>query len=206
MNQFQKKRKRVRGSSKKQRTPSRVYSLKTPTGESVQVCGQFFLATVGFKKDNIITTLFKNESADRRPSISSISDKRGKHDPHPKMSQSLKNKIIQHIESYHPTVSRHYRRAHAPLQKYLPSELTVTEMHKDFIQSLKKVSYESYKKILNSVNISFTKFGEEQCELCEAHTYSQCQGKRDSNEQEGENNNCEICKRAEIHLEQARKS
>ena len=70
------------------------------------------------------------------------------------MLQSLKNKIIQHIESYHPTVS-HYQRAHAPLQKYLPSELTVTEMHKDFIQSLKKVSYESYKKILNSMNMFY---------------------------------------------------
>ena len=100
-------------------------SLKTPTRESVQVCGQFFSAALGFKKDNIITTLFKNESSDRRPSLSSIPDKRGKHDPHHKMSQSMKDKIIQHNESYHPTVS-HYQRAHAPLRKYLPSELTVT--------------------------------------------------------------------------------
>ena len=56
------------------------------------------------------------------------------------------------------------------------------------------------------MNISFTKLGEEQCELCEEHTHHQCQGKQDFNEQEGENNNCEICKRIEIHLEQARKS
>ena len=50
------------------------------------------------------------------------------------MSQSMKGKIIQHIESYHHTVS-HYQRDCAPLRKYLPSDLTVTEMHKDFIQS-----------------------------------------------------------------------
>ena len=76
-------------------------------------------------------------------------------------------------------------------------------MHKDFIQShsQEKVSYESYRKILNSMNISFTKLGEEQCELCEEHTHDQCQEKRDSNEQERENNNCEIRKRIEIHLE-----
>ena len=81
-------------------------------------------------------------------------------------------------------------------------------MHKDFIQShsQEKVSYESYRKILNSMNISFTKLGGVQCELCEEHTRHQCQGKRDSNEQEGENNNCEICKRIEIQLERARKS
>ena len=192
-----KKRERVRGCPKKQRKHSRVYSLKVPKGESVQVCSQFFLATLGFKKDNIITTLFKNEFSGRRLSISSIPDKRGKHDPHHKMSQSMKDKIIQHIESYDPTVI-HYRRAHAPLRKYLPSE-----MHKDFIQShsQEKVSYESYRKILNSMNISFTKLGEEQCELCEEHTHDQCQEKRDSNEQERENNNCEIRKRIEIHLE-----
>ena len=76
-------------------------------------------------------------------------------------------------------------------------------MHKDFIQSRSKeiVSYERYRKILNSMTISFTKLGEEHCELCEERTHHQCQGKRDSNEQEGENNNCEICKKIEIYLE-----
>ena len=80
-------------------------------------------------------------------------------------------------------------------------------MHKDFIQSRSKeiVSYERYRKILNSMTISFTKLGEEHCELCEEHTHHQCQGKRDSNEQEGENNNSEIYKRIEIHVERVRK-
>ena len=68
------------------------------------------------------------------------------------------------------------------------------------------MSDKSYRKVLNSMDISFTKLGEEQCELCEDHPYHQCQGKRDSNEQEGENNNCEICKKIEIYLEWARKS
>ena len=119
----------------------------------------------------------------------------------------MKGKVIQHIEPYHPTVS-HYWRAHAPPGNYLPSELTVTEMHKDFIQvhSQEKVSNESYRKILNSMNMIFIKLGEEQCELCEERTHHQCQGKWDSNEQEGENNHCEICKRIEIHLERAKKS
>ena len=97
----------------------------------------------------------------------------------------MKDKIIQNIEFYHPTVN-HYRRTHAPLRRYLPPELTVTEMHKDFIQShsQEKVSYKSY-KILNSMNISFTKLGEEQCELCGEHKHHQSQGKQVLNEQEG---------------------
>ena len=52
-------------------------------------------------------------------------------------------------------------------------------MHKDFIQvhSQEKVSNESYRKILNSMNMSFIKLGEEQCELNEEHKHHQCQGK-----------------------------
>ena len=46
-------------------------------------------------------------------------------------------------------------------EKKEPWKLTVTEMHKDFVQShsQEKVSDESYRKILNSMNISFTKLG-----------------------------------------------
>ena len=107
----------------------------------VPVCAKFFLTALGFKQDNTIAILFKDECLDKRLSITSISDERGKHDPHHKMSELKKTKIIQHIESYHPTES-HYQRAHVPLRKYLPSELTIAVMHKHFlkIHRQKKVS------------------------------------------------------------------
>ena len=157
-----KRRTRVGGSPKKNRKHSRVYSLKTSTREQVPVCAKFFLTALGFKQDNTIAILFKDECLDKPLSITSISDERGKHDPHHKMSELKKTKIIQHIESYHPTES-HYQRAHVPLRKYLPSELTIAVMHKHFlkIHRQKKVSYESYRKSLKSTNISFTKLGEE---------------------------------------------
>ena len=79
-------------------------------------------------------------------------------------------------------------------------------MQKDFLQNHRqeKVSYESYRKILNSMNISFRKLGEEQCELGEENTHHRCQRKQDSNEQEGGNNNYEVCERIKIHLERAK--
>ena len=79
-------------------------------------------------------------------------------------------------------------------------------MQKDFLQSHRqeKVSYESYRKILNSMNISFRKLGEEQCEIGEEYTHHRCQRKQDSNEQEGGNNNYEVCERIKIHLERAK--
>ena len=56
------------------------------------------------------------------------------------------------------------------------------------------------------MNISFTKLGEEQCELCEEYTYHRCQRKQDSNKQESGNKNCEKCERIKIHLERGKKS
>ena len=156
-----KRRTRVGGSPKKNRKHSRVYSLKTSTREQVPDCAKFFFAVLGFKKDNTIVTLFKDECLDRRPSITSISDERGKHDRYHKKSELKKTKIIQYIESYHPTES-HYQRAHVPLRKYLPSELTNAVMHKDYLKSHRqeKVSHESYRKNLKSMNIRITKLGE----------------------------------------------
>ena len=59
LNLFQ-KRTRARGGPKENRKHSRVYSLKTSTERSVSVCAKFFLANLGFKKGNIVTTLFKD--------------------------------------------------------------------------------------------------------------------------------------------------
>ena len=146
---YEKKRKRVRGTPKKERTHSRQYTFKTVSGESQQVCSKFFLGTLGYKKDTVITTLFNKQS----PTKSKISattfspDLRGKHPPKHKMADDLRNKVIAHIESYHPSVS-HYRRKHAPLRKYLPDYLTITEMYGHFCDKNPKdkanLHYESY--------------------------------------------------------------
>ena len=63
-----------------------------------------------------------------RLSASDFPDMRGRHAPIHKTNESTIQSIIDHIESYHPSVS-HYRRKHAPLRRYLPSRMTVAEIH-----------------------------------------------------------------------------
>ena len=51
---------------------------------------------------------------------------------------------------FSPTVS-HYRREHAPNRLYLSSELTITDMHNDFLKKNPnmKMSYDSYRQVVS---------------------------------------------------------
>lgn len=71
---------------------------------------------------------------------------------------------------FHPEAS-HYRRAHAPLRKYLPSDLSISKMYSLFVEqySTAPCSYDYYRKSVFKLNISFTKLGHEKCEECEAY-------------------------------------
>lgn len=70
-----------------------------------------------------------------------------------------------HINSFNPCIS-HYRREHAPNRLYLPSDVTITMMHKQF--NIKypqfKVSFELYRTVVKDMNISFARLGHEECE------------------------------------------
>lgn len=70
--------------------------------------------------------------------------------------------------SFNPSIS-HYRREHAPYKKYLPSDLNIRMMYKHYCENdpQKQVSYGFYRKLVKTLNISFTKLGQEECEICE---------------------------------------
>ena len=124
-----------------------IYTLKIETGDVQQVCSQFFLGTLGFKKDNVISRIFHKQSPRKRSSFASTfsPDQRGKHRPKHKLDEEVRNHKTAHILSYHPLVS-HYRRKHAPLRTYLPAELTIQEMHVDFkAKTTDRISYETYR-------------------------------------------------------------
>lgn len=42
---------------------------------------------------------------------------------------------IDRALSFHPTIS-HYRRVHAPNRKYLPTEVNIRDMYKDFYEKM----------------------------------------------------------------------
>ena len=75
--------------------------------------------------------------------------------------------------SYDPRIS-HYRRAHAPRRLYLPSELTIAAMHKDYVVSSGNCSYEAYRKEVSLKNISFAALGKEECEACLEYKEHEC--------------------------------
>lgn len=142
-----------------------VNGIKNP----VQVCKTFFLATLGYNPKNdgkFFRVLHLDEEDD-------LKDKRGRHD----RSAMTKDKdlISKHIKTYNPAIS-HYRREYAPHRLYLPSDITIAMMHRNFNKSHpeSECSYEVYRRVIKSLNISFAALGNEECELCAVYTIHEC--------------------------------
>jgi hypothetical protein len=127
-------------------------------------------------------------------------DKRGKHPKYNKFDREL---IKQHVESFSPSIS-HYRQEHAPNRKNLPSDLTITKMHRDFIQKYPnlKCSYDLYRDyITNGMKIRFTSLGNEESEQCEIFKlHNPCH-----NEKNLDLFDCSICSDWNIHQKKASK-
>ena len=114
--------------SGKSRKFSSTYRLKDEYGTEEVVCKSFFLATLGFhpKTDSLITTIFMDLGFNVK---SPKPDQRGNNLAYKRLDHK---QICDHIESHNPGVN-HYRREHAPQRRYLPSEITIKAMHKDFL-------------------------------------------------------------------------
>ena len=80
--------------------------------------------------------------------------------------------------SFDPSIS-HYRRVHAPNRLYLPSELSINKMFKDYEAGGGKQSYEIYRRQLNMKNISFAKLGHEECEMCLKYENHSCENEEE---------------------------
>lgn len=123
----------------------------------------FFLATLGYelKNDRIIRHVLNLEASAITPKV----DNRGRKAKENKFDEKL---IEDHIETFQPTIS-HYRREHAPLTRYLPSDITIKSMYEDFKSKYSvMISYELYRKVVAKKKISFATLGNEECSLCES--------------------------------------
>lgn len=76
--------------------------------------------------------------------------------------------VKKHIDSYHPQVS-HYNLEHAPNRRYLPCDITIREMYKDFLSKFNKISYETYRKIFDKENIGFASPSQDECGMCSTY-------------------------------------
>ena len=183
------------------RNCTRIYTLPAQDFGDVVVCKKFFLTTLGLTCDKVVTTAVSCENV-----VRVAGDKRGQHEPASKFSSGVVEDIKSHIESYHPSIS-HYRREHAPFRRYISPEISIREMHEDFLSckhnshssspSLTKCSYEFYRRTVKSMNISFVKLGEEECELCLQH---------DAHKKECNAEECDLCSSWDMHMESARVS
>lgn len=185
--------KTVKDNRKLERNVSVSYFLLNETGTKLNVCKVFFLETLGYNRKNdksvrkALSTMVNDTPVDRRGT-----------NPNPKKIEEIK--IVEHINSFNPSIS-HYRREHAPNRKYLPSDLSVTKMYQDFYtqQNMKdlpadeQISYEVYRKIVKKLNISFTKLGHEECEVCEKYFIHNPEYK------EKTHRNCQECRNYERH-------
>jgi hypothetical protein len=150
-----------------------------------------FLGTLGYnhKNDKVLSVLpkkriFNDNSSEQQQELLQ------------KRRRLINEDIVkQHIESFKPAI-HHYRREHAPHRRYLVDELNCTKLHKDFTEQYPEevCSYASYNKILKSMNIAFTKLGNEECEKCQTFTLHE-HGK------ENLQPDCESCLIFEAHHE-----
>lgn len=127
--------------------------------ERIEVCKVFFLSTLGYnpKNDRHLHLALKKP-------VDMQQDKRGTYERQNVIDKDI---IKNHIQNFQPTIS-HYRREHAPLRLYLPSDINITLMHQKYMEQYpdQQISLETYRQVVKELNISFANLGNEECEQC----------------------------------------
>lgn len=104
------------------------YSLRNEKGIDIRVCQKAFCKVHGFGPKRIRILRHKVQSGlDLEP------DKRGKHTSHRSVSEELKQLVRDHIETY-PTRHSHYSRKNNQERVYLPSDMSIARLHREFLQ------------------------------------------------------------------------
>ena len=169
-------------SSKSRREMTYTWRL----GEHV-VCKTFFLHTIGYLGGKVVVSALSSANVDSGVVVGARGDARGAHEPSNKFSEQYKGSVVNHIEGFRPQVS-HYRREHAPNRRYLPSHMTITDMHKlfnDEQEEKDKCSLTYYFGIFKALNISFAMPENDLCDRCMKHATK--------HPEEGPYHNCSNC-------------
>ena len=156
---------------------------------------KFFLGTLGY---SVVNDRIVRDVINKTPRGNLVAEplKRG----HPSEKKVNRTLIEEHINSFNPSIS-HYRREHAPLRKYLPSDINITMMHQNFLQKYpdQKISYELYRQQVNAMKISFAILGHEECWQCEIFNLHETSGHK----KENLNAECENCQNWKTHIQHA---
>lgn len=147
------------------KTFSYQYSLLSDEGTKILVCQAFFLFCIGHKSSSSNVIYRAWPKLDETGGV--VKDKRGRY----VRNKDLQNAMLRHVKSFEP-VESHYRREHAPLAKYLPSDLNQNKLFEDWKlycqnNQLKVGSKTLYRKVLKKENIRFVQPKQEDCEDCQ---------------------------------------
>lgn len=159
----------------KQKQNTFTYNIKLPNhNEPIVLCKRAFCSIfqISTKKVEIIQK--KHCAGEIVPS----GDKRGKHENRPnKTLDEVVNEVVDHIGSF-PTESSHYSRNCNPNKKYLSPTLSVSQMHKLYIQRCQSkalpkqylIKYGVYSNIFSTkFNLSFGQPRSDTCAKCDAN-------------------------------------
>ena len=141
-----------------------VWNLKVH-GEMVHVCKTFYLHTLDVKEDEVRTSLAKLTEE-----VTMMAEEQGKHSKHQKISDTIREGIRAHVNSF-PRVESHYTREQTK-REYLESDFNLATMYRLYIEDCKKNSKPfakkwGYEKIFNyEINIGFFKPKKDQCNFC----------------------------------------
>lgn len=164
-----------RKNSIKKKQNTFTYNIKLPNRDDVIVVCKRALCSIFQISTKKIEIIQKKHSAGQ---IAPSEDKRGKHSNRAnKTSDNVVNEIVEHISSFPAEIS-HYSRTQNPNKKYLVSTLSISQMHKLYIEEcvtkdLPKnyfVKYGVYANIFSTkFNLSFGKPRSDTCGVCDAH-------------------------------------
>lgn len=145
------------------------YYLPSSNGSHISVCKTMFLHTHGMKTDGMVTVYLKKKKSNN--GMVNTIDERGRKI---KKDEALDTLIKEHVNSFNPQIS-HYTLSHALKRRYLPPDITIRQMHIDFVQknNVRKISYEKYRQIFESENIGFSRPNQDECGLFEGTKHHQ---------------------------------
>lgn len=135
-------------------------------GEKLPVCKVLFLNTLSISEKVMRTSMEK-----KKPSGAVEKEGRGgRSETMKKRDNRIKTEIVQHINRF-PRVESHYCREKSS-KEYLSSQLSITKMYDMYLQEHEDkdpASFNTYRRVFKSLNVSVHKPKKDQCTLCNTY-------------------------------------
>ena len=182
------------------KTETYEWSLPDANMSKITVCKGLYLTTLGFSPNTAESVI----NAVQKVDVCSGEGTSGGH-RHTPSNKNDTDAIKRHINKCHH-IKHHYRYQHAPNRFYLPADITIKMMHNDFLQNPenKGCSYETFRKVMQDMNIGFTTLSGDECSRCSQHIQHTAEHGINSKEPNFHEEGCHRCQQHENHITEAK--